>query len=203
MNLVTAISARFAELRLRSLALAALALLAATGVTACSEEEEEDNNNTGFAELVCEPATDDHSTCNGNTVAFCHAEENHFDPGANCDTDGLTCVRLSASEAGCVDTSASCTSADIMCDTAENTAYNCNGGRLVIERCGSAAVCEMHDGEAHCEGGDDHDHDHDHEGSGEDHDHEGSGEDHDHEGSGEDHDHEEEGSGAEGSGTGA
>ena len=201
MNLVTAISARFAELRLRSVALTALALVAAAGITACSEEEEDDSNSTGFAELVCEPATDDHSTCNGNTVAFCHAEENHFDPGANCDTDGLTCVRLSASEAGCVDTAASCTSADIMCDTAENTAYNCNEGRLVVERCGSAATCEMHDGEAHCEGGDDHDHDHegeDHDHEGEDHDHEG--EDHDHEG--EDHDHEE-GSGAEGSGTGA
>jgi hypothetical protein len=198
MNLVTVISARFAEFRLRSLALAALTLLAATGITACAEEEE-DTNSTGFAELVCEPATDDHSTCNGNTVAFCHAEENHFDPGANCDTDGLTCVRLSAAEAGCVDTAASCTSADIMCDSAENTAYNCNDGRLVVERCGSAALCEMHDGEAHCEGGDDHDHDH--EGSGEDHDHEGSGEDHDHEGSGDDH--ADEGSAAEGSGAGA
>lgn len=186
MNLVTALSARFAELRLRSLALAALALVAATGITACAEEQ--DNNSTGFAELVCEPATDDHSTCNGNTVAFCHAEEGHFDLGANCDTDGLSCVRLSAAEAGCVDTAASCTSADILCDTAENTAYNCNGGRLVIERCGSAAVCEMHDGEAHCEGGD-------HE------DHEGSGDDHDDEGSGDDH--ADEGSAAEGSGAGA
>ena len=199
MNRVTSTIARCAELRLRSLALAAMALIAAAGFTACSEEENGDDNSTSFAELVCGPETDDQSTCNGNTIAVCHAEENHFDPGANCDTDGLTCVRLSASEAGCVDTAASCTSADILCDTVENVAYNCNDGRLVIERCGSAATCELHDGEAHCEGGDDHDHDH--EGSGADHDHEGSGADHDHEGSG--HDHADEGSAAEGSGAGA
>ena len=166
-------------------------------VVACGDDEETEGTNTGGSALTCAAETDGHSTCNEGTISICHAddpEDIHFDNGANCASQELTCTQLSASEAGCVDPGVTCTAADVMCDSSTNTAFNCSEGRLVVERCGSAAVCEMHEGEAHCEGGDDHDH----EGE-EDHDHDGSGEeDHDHDGSGEeDHDHEEDGSGME------
>jgi hypothetical protein len=194
-----------------------LAAFSLSTVVACGADEESEDTNTGGSALTCAAETDGHSTCNEGTISICHAddpEDIHFDNGANCASQELTCTQLSASEAGCVDPGVTCTAADVMCDSSTNTAFNCSEGRLVVERCGSAAVCEMHEGEAHCEGGDDHDHDHegsgeedhdhdhegeedhDHEGE-EDHDHEGSGE-HDHDGSGEhDHEHEEDGSGME------
>jgi hypothetical protein len=159
-----------------------LAAFSLSTVVACGADEESEDTNTGGSALTCTADTDGHSTCNEGTVSICHAddpEDIHFDNGANCASQELTCTQLSASEAGCVDPGVTCTAADVMCDSSTNTAFSCSEGRLVVERCGSAALCEMDEGEADCEGGDDDDHegeeDHDHEGE-EDQDHEGSGE---------------------------